>query len=228
MGVWDATTPTGSAPVSEGDDRIREIKVAVAEALSHELSTFPGASPSTTPIFIPGFLKGVTAARPTGDSLVEGRFYCNETLNILERYSGSAWVPIGTVIPAGTKMVFFQAAVPTGWTQVTNYNDYALRVVSGTGGGTGGAAAFSGLGTHTHTGPSHDHEINYSNVTGSLTPSAQQSISAQTKGAAMTYPNAGSSSYRILYNDTIVAGTGATGASSVNFYYLDVVLGTKD
>jgi len=40
--------------------------------------------------------------------------------------------------PAGTKMVFFQASAPTGWTQDTSNDDSMLRVVSGSGGGTGG------------------------------------------------------------------------------------------
>jgi hypothetical protein len=46
-------------------------------------------------------------------------------------------------IPAGSVMLFYQAAAPTGWTQVTTQNNKALRVVSGTGGGTGGSVAFT-------------------------------------------------------------------------------------
>ena len=78
--------------------------------------------------------------------------------------------------PSGTKMVFAQAAAPTGWTQDITNNDKALRVVSGLGGGTGGTHAFSSppstahthsfsdssattssAGAHSHTGPSHTH-----------------------------------------------------------------------
>ena len=46
-------------------------------------------------------------------------------------------------IPAGTVVLFYQSAAPTGWTQVTSLNDYSLRLVSGTGGTTGGTTAFS-------------------------------------------------------------------------------------
>lgn len=46
-------------------------------------------------------------------------------------------------IPSGSVVLFYQAAAPTGWTQVTSLNDYALRIVSGTGGTTGGTTAFS-------------------------------------------------------------------------------------
>lgn len=50
-----------------------------------------------------------------------------------------------TPIPAGTDMVFYQAAAPTGWTKGTTQNDKALRVVSGNGGGSGGSRALSSV-----------------------------------------------------------------------------------
>jgi len=63
------------------------------------------------------------------------------------------------LIPAGTKMVFYQAAAPSGWTQDVTQNDKALRVVSGAGGEAGGLHALSSPPSlaHTHTGPSHTH-----------------------------------------------------------------------
>lgn len=62
-------------------------------------------------------------------------------------------------VDAGTVMLFYQAAAPTGWTKSTAHNDKALRVVSGTGGGSGGTHALSSPPSisHTHTGPSHTH-----------------------------------------------------------------------
>ena len=47
------------------------------------------------------------------------------------------------VIPAGTTMLFYQSVAPTGWTKLTSQNNKALRVVSGTGGGTGGNNTFT-------------------------------------------------------------------------------------
>jgi hypothetical protein len=46
--------------------------------------------------------------------------------------------------PSGTKQVFYQAAAPTGWTQDTAsaLGNAAMRVVVGTGGGTGGSDTF--------------------------------------------------------------------------------------
>lgn len=62
-------------------------------------------------------------------------------------------------IPTATVMAFFQASVPTGWTQVVTQNNKALRVVSGTGGGAGGTHGLSSPPStaHQHTGPSHQH-----------------------------------------------------------------------
>jgi hypothetical protein len=85
---------------------------------------------------------------------------------------GLTWTTVTSedFIPNGTVMAFFQSAAPTGWTKLTSQNDKVLRVVSGTGGGTGGVwATSSGLSTdsqgahshtsaaHTHTGAAHTH-----------------------------------------------------------------------
>jgi len=79
---------------------------------------------------------------------------------------GMTWaeVPEGEdYIPNGTVMVFFQASAPTGWTKLTSQNDKTLRVVSGSGGGTGGDWAMSSGettssdGAHTHTSAAHTH-----------------------------------------------------------------------
>jgi hypothetical protein len=79
---------------------------------------------------------------------------------------GLTWaeVPEGEdYIPNGSVMAFFQASAPTGWTQVTTQNDKTLRVVSGTGGGTGGDWAMSAgettssHGGHVHSSAAHTH-----------------------------------------------------------------------
>jgi hypothetical protein len=47
------------------------------------------------------------------------------------------------IVPQSTVALFFQASAPTGWTISSVNNDAALRVVNGTGGGTGGTINFS-------------------------------------------------------------------------------------
>ena len=46
---------------------------------------------------------------------------------------------------SGTSMLFLQAAAPTGWTKSTTHNNKALRIVSGTGGASGGTTAFTSV-----------------------------------------------------------------------------------
>lgn len=73
----------------------------------------------------------------------------------------------GTVtFPSGTRLVFHQASAPPGWTQDNSKSDYALRTVSGSGGGEGGSLTFSTVFSRTATDahtlttsqiPSHYH-----------------------------------------------------------------------
>ena len=45
--------------------------------------------------------------------------------------------------PSGTPMLFFSAAAPVGWTKSATHNNKAIRLVSGTGGATGGTMNFT-------------------------------------------------------------------------------------
>lgn len=71
-------------------------------------------------------------------------------------------------IPVGTVMVFYQDAAPTGWTISADLDDYALKIVSSSGGVTSGSVAFSTLFARTATDshvltedeiPSHTHSV---------------------------------------------------------------------
>ncbi len=77
---------------------------------------------------------------------------------------------------AATKTTFFQAAVPTGWTQDVSQNDKALRVVGSIGGGgSGGSQGLSATITlgHTHSISSDDaHTHAYANHTHRFTSGA--------------------------------------------------------
>lgn len=141
---WDITAPAGSDAVSNGDDKIRELKTDLQTSLRGDTTDglegkFPG-SDTSNPIFRYRGLKGTTAARPaTG----QYGLYHNETLNTIQRDSGTNWEDIATLFPSGTVALFWQSAAPVGWTQVVTNNDKAIRVVSGTGGGSGGTTAFT-------------------------------------------------------------------------------------
>ena len=145
-------------------------------------------------------------------------------------------------IPSGTVMVFFQAAPPAGWTQVTTQNDKALRVVSGTGGGTGGSTVFTSAwaaknadaeAAHTHTGPSHSHSLNTDG--NSVGYDAGNEVVRRTSDGRMSVEAAGTDAAYIT-NITDSTGTGATGAGAshqhnITVYspqYIDMIIASRD
>lgn len=135
--AWDKSRPVGSKKVRLCDDDLRENNRALEDALGRE-HIFPGVEGSTACIHkfqvvdadVPGY---------------EGRLQIKN--NILHWYANGAW---RTLIPAESKMLFLQAAAPTGWTQDTELNDRVLRLVDGAGGGAGGDWAVSGVSVAGH------------------------------------------------------------------------------
>lgn len=83
----------------------------------------------------------------------------------------------GRITPTGTIGIFYQSGALQGWTKLVSYNDRALRVVSGAGGGSGGSLgtsqtiilahthSTSSSGSHSHSGGNHRHNVaNYPNL----------------------------------------------------------------
>lgn len=106
----------------------------------------------------------VTSTTPVTNLNIGGNAQTSTTASNLN----GSW----TQLPAGTVTNFFQAAAPTGWTQNNTYTNHMMRVVSGTGGGSGGTGSpilnntvpshthnFTGnaLAAHTHTDSGHNH-----------------------------------------------------------------------
>tara|TARA_R110000823_G_scaffold201784_1_gene332630 strand:+ start:5256 stop:5864 length:609 start_codon:yes stop_codon:yes gene_type:complete len=125
---------------------------------------------------------------------------------------------------SGTVMSFFQASAPTGWTQVTASDNAMLRVVSGTGGGTGGTdSPISHVHTHT-TGshaltiaemPSHDHAGTQPGVVNLDTP--QQNFN-MVNSATRTGLTGGGETHN----------HGTTGSNTFSPKYIDMILASKD
>lgn len=241
MGVFDVTTPAGNQAKSLGDDRIRELKVGLLEmfrggAADGVEAVAPGSAPLTAPIFRYRGLKGTTGARPTSG---QGGLYINTTLSTLQRDNGVSWDDVATLLPAGTKMVFYQASAPTGWTAVA-VNDMFLRVVTagGTGGSTGGTVAASAtlahthtiahthdLANHTHSTPDHQHQWDYTSVnsttvtdtgvTSKLRTLESAGDGATPNASGTTVQPAGSFT-RLFKAQTQNSGSGTSGTPSSN------------
>jgi len=152
------------------------------------------------------------------------------------------------VFPAGTALLFQQTAAPTGWTKVTTYNDYALRVVNGST-STGGSVAFStafasqavsgSVGTSGATTltssqiPQHTHNLSAPTVWSTYSGGNPPTLFAGTTSAA----NSGTPSY---WNSTTDGGTGGAGShthtggsftgTAINLavQYVDVIIATKN
>jgi hypothetical protein len=139
----------------------------------------------------------------------------------------SAWAllpPIPPAFPAGTTLLFYQAAAPVGWTKLTTQNDKALRVVSGAGGVAGGITPFSTVFGQTATGattqstaqmPSHAHTVDVNLYDGNGSAPYTASIETTNFGA---------------YRGTFAAGGGGshTHPMSLQVQYCDVIICSKD
>ena len=100
--TWDVTTPAGSESKSLGDDRIRELKSDIQNALQYE-GDFPGDDTSD-PRFFYTPSTGTTSQRPTGSTnTAVGMLFINKSSGTIEQYNGSGWDVVATTIPlAGT------------------------------------------------------------------------------------------------------------------------------
>lgn len=96
-----------------------------------------------------------------------------------------------TSLPSGTKLMFPQAAAPTGWTQVTDdtANNRMLRVVNSTGAGTGGTHSpilNNVVPSHTHSftsgNQSADHAHYTSGTTSGFSNDHSHNVSGNTGG----------------------------------------------
>jgi hypothetical protein len=167
--------------------------------------------------------------------------------------NGTTWVssvpaPGGTTIPAGTVMLFGQTAAPTGFTKLTDQDNAALRVVSGTA-STGGSQGFTtAFASQTPTGsvaitavsgtagattlttpqiPSHSHSIGmtFNPAPGTTICSA---AGGGTPNTGNTNSTGGGGSHDHPFSFTSGTGTFTGNAINLAVKYVDVIRATKD
>jgi len=146
-------------------------------------------------------------------------------------------------IPTGSVMLFYQSAAPTGWTQVTTLNDYALRLVSGAGGTTAGTTAFSTVfanQTPTFTGsigtlaggattlstaqiPSHTHS--YTQPTGGTAAGVGCNNAPSGTGGGTTGAQGGGGSHS---HSITGSPSGTVGAVTLNVLYANIIICSKN
>lgn len=120
------------------------------------------------------------------------------------------------LLPAGVKMAFFQASAPAGWTQDTTHNDKALRVVSGSGGGSAGTLDFSSA------------NVGDTTLTVSQTPSHSHTLAVYSgDGVAFAADSAVAGGLSGTPSTSLIGG-GLAHNHSLDLKYIDVIIGTKD
>lgn len=110
-------------------------------------------------------------------------------------------------IPVGTVMVFYQNAAPTGWSISTSLNDYALKIVSSSGGVSSGSVAYSTLFSRTTT---DDHTLSSSEM-----PQHQHYVASADSSATLATSSPTSA----------IAAEGVKIQSGVNAYYYVLAAG---
>lgn len=141
--------------------------------------------------------------------------------------------------PSATRMPFIQTSAPTGWTKITTYNDYALRLVSGsvsTGGSTAFTSVFTSRTLTTSEMPSHDHSLS---AAGSATLSRtswttglnDNSNNCASGGGSAKQSASLSGSHTVTASITHSGTSGSAGSGSAMDFavqYVDMILASKD
>ena len=170
-------------------------------------------------------LPTTTVAFASNATEAEFKTFLNDFRNYVSYMLGSTGLPADSIVggvPSGTKMLFAQATAPTGWTKDTTHNDKSLRVVSNTGGGSGGSVAFSTVFGRTAVDASslsiaqlaaHTHTLGYKALNGST-------------GGTQPTGNTGGPAYAL----TESTGSGSTHAHGLDLrvQYVDVIICTKN
>lgn len=141
-------------------------------------------------------------------------------------------------VPSGSAMLFMQASAPVGWQQVTTHNDKALRVVSGTGNGTGGSVAFeTAFASKSVTGsiggntanhqltldeiPAHTHTVSYAS-------NDAEGVARNGSGGASGTFTSGSAGGNVAHRHGASGLTFTGTAINLDVQFVDVIVCTKD
>ena len=222
--------------------------VAAKSGANSDITSLSGL---TTPLTVAQ--GGVGAATLTANSVLLGngtsalQTVAPSTSGNVLTSNGTSWTSatptVSTPIPAGSVMLFYQSAAPTGWTQSTTLNDYDLRLVSGTGGTTGGTTAYSTVfanqtvsttisisGTSGATTlstaqiPSHGH--NAYNATNSCSTGAPAWFFSGTVDSQQTsLATGGSGSHTHSFSGS---GSGTSSAVTLNVRYANIIICSKN
>lgn len=200
---------------------------------------------------------GANITTVSGDTfIVSSNASGNARVFAYQRATGEALIPTvaAAAFPAATVMLFFQTAAPTGWTKDTsNFNDHAIRIVTGTP-SSGGSLNFSTVFAYTATQsytltssdiPAHTHGFGtltgVTSTGGSHTHTYVDSRDNSAQADAGTARNVGgqndNTSSDGSHSHTVSLNAGATGSTGsggghahsipMQLRYVDAIRATK-
>lgn len=199
-----------------------------------------GASPT----FSPDSLTAKALQAPAGTAIATGFIDADIPYKLTYDATADAWIVAngnldtavsafldGSFMPNGTLALFVQTTAPTGWTKDTNYNEHALRVVSGTASNGGSTNFTSVLTSRTLTVaqlPSHSHSVTdpghvhtYMDHDDGLHPSG--TTTTEPRGNRDTEFSVDSATTGIT-----IGNTGSGDAIDFAVKYKDCIIATKD
>lgn len=231
MADWDESNPGDSQIVSQFPANERSARAAVKTnfGVDHHDTVDANTGKHKRVVFVAPLSVKPTLTADEGAlytktvSTISELFFENENGVEIQITSGTK-LNETVIIPSGTVMLFQQTSAPTGWTKLTDQNDRALRIVSGTA-GTGGSVPFSTVfgrtatDSHTLTAaqsglPSHNHDygVRLNPTLGAngtpASANAGANASQPTDSAGGTNASEGHShnmDIRVLYTDVIRA-----------------------
>lgn len=156
-----------------------------------------------------------------GNSLFSVSLQANNVANTIFLGNTSNYLTINTTtftlsgvnnhtIPSGTIMLFQQTAAPTGFTKITTYNDYAIRIVNATA-GTGGSVAFTTAFASKSVTGSISGSVGGTTLTTSQIPSHTHSYSRADSTSGVP---SGTYGYYYFYDTSGSYTTGANGGGT--------------